>query len=156
MPRLSTRRNAASMFDLHYGPNMTPMVDVTLVILIFFMASAAFLGPEWFVRASLPVRGTVPPSQRQLTHLRVSLTNAPDGRTLASVGGLSEMGELRDLTLSGLESLIQAQAAKLGRDSVVVVVEPSRNVAYEAVVRVHEICALAGVRAGLSPGSDQP
>jgi len=37
-----------------FGPNMTPMVDVVLVILIFFMASTAFIGPEWFLRAALP------------------------------------------------------------------------------------------------------
>ncbi|MEM9372464.1 MAG: biopolymer transporter ExbD [Planctomycetota bacterium] len=36
------------------APNMTPMVDVTLVILIFFMASATIAGPEWFLRAQLP------------------------------------------------------------------------------------------------------
>lgn len=35
-------------------PNMTPMVDVTLVILIFFMASSTITGPEWFLRAALP------------------------------------------------------------------------------------------------------
>jgi biopolymer transport protein ExbD len=37
-----------------FGPNMTPMVDVTLVILIFFMASASIAGHEWFLRADLP------------------------------------------------------------------------------------------------------
>jgi biopolymer transport protein ExbD len=37
-----------------FGPNMTPMVDVTLVILIFFMASATIGGLEWFLRADLP------------------------------------------------------------------------------------------------------
>ena len=33
---------------------MTPMVDVTLVILIFFMASASILGHEWFLQTQLP------------------------------------------------------------------------------------------------------
>jgi len=33
---------------------MTPMVDVVMVILIFFMASAAFLGAEWFLKAAIP------------------------------------------------------------------------------------------------------
>lgn len=37
-----------------FGPNMTPMVDVTLVILIFFMASATIAGHEWFLKADLP------------------------------------------------------------------------------------------------------
>ncbi|MEM1186649.1 MAG: biopolymer transporter ExbD [Planctomycetota bacterium] len=48
------RRDARATYDLHFGPNMTPMVDVVLVILIFFMASAAFLGPELLLRSGLP------------------------------------------------------------------------------------------------------
>ena len=40
----------------HFGPNMTPMVDVVMVILIFFMASAAFVGEEWFLFAAIPVQ----------------------------------------------------------------------------------------------------
>ncbi|MBK9187923.1 MAG: biopolymer transporter ExbD [Phycisphaerales bacterium] len=150
MRRLSTRRNAAAQFDLHYGPNMTPMVDVTLVILIFFMASAAFLGPEWFVKAALPVRGSVPATQQQLTHLRVVLTRAADGSMLAGVG------DRTGLTTATLEAFIASQALAHGRENVVVVVEPAPDVSYDAVVRVHEICARAGVRAGLAPESTQP
>lgn len=37
-----------------FGPNMTPMVDVVLVILIFFMAATTIAGQEWFLRADLP------------------------------------------------------------------------------------------------------
>lgn len=44
-------RGAASRGSLHFGPNMTPMVDIVMVILVFFMASAAFVGPEWFLAA---------------------------------------------------------------------------------------------------------
>src|SRR5215813_7077601 len=51
------RRNAQALYDQHYGPNMTPMVDVVMVILIFFMASTAFLGPEWFLKTHLPRAG---------------------------------------------------------------------------------------------------
>lgn len=39
-----------------YGPNLAPMVDVVLVILIFFMASIVFVGPEWFLPAALPAQ----------------------------------------------------------------------------------------------------
>ena len=48
------KRNAQALYDLHYGPNMTPMVDVVMVILIFFMSFAAFLGNEWFLRGAIP------------------------------------------------------------------------------------------------------
>lgn len=37
-----------------FGPNMTPMVDVVLVILIFFMAATTIVGQEWFLEADLP------------------------------------------------------------------------------------------------------
>ena len=37
-----------------FGPNMTPMVDVVLVILIFFMAATTIVGQEWFLSADLP------------------------------------------------------------------------------------------------------
>jgi biopolymer transport protein ExbD len=37
-----------------FGPNMTPMVDVVLVILIFFMAATTIVGQEWFLAADLP------------------------------------------------------------------------------------------------------
>lgn len=47
------RRNVLTRSS-RFGPNMTPMVDVTLVILIFFMASASIAGHEWFLRADLP------------------------------------------------------------------------------------------------------
>ena len=52
-PRPLARRNVHTRSS-RFGPNMTPMVDVTLVILIFFMASASILGHEWFLRADLP------------------------------------------------------------------------------------------------------
>ncbi len=47
------RRNVLSR-STRFGPNMTPMVDVTLVILIFFMAATTIAGQEWFLRTDLP------------------------------------------------------------------------------------------------------
>ncbi|MBL4699534.1 MAG: biopolymer transporter ExbD [Phycisphaerales bacterium] len=52
-PRPLKQRNVLTRSS-RFGPNMTPMVDVTLVILIFFMASASIAGHEWFLRADLP------------------------------------------------------------------------------------------------------
>lgn len=45
-----------SVFDhsnQRFGLMMTPMVDVVLVILIFFMASTTIAGYEWFLQASI-------------------------------------------------------------------------------------------------------
>ena len=38
----------------HVGPNMTPMVDVVMCILIFFMLGSTFLQTEMFLQSSMP------------------------------------------------------------------------------------------------------
>jgi len=47
------RRSVLGDPDERSGPMMTPMVDVVLVILIFFMGSATIAGQEWFLRAGV-------------------------------------------------------------------------------------------------------
>jgi len=58
-PQTSTRSRPLRQRNIYtgrgrFGPNMTPMVDVVLVILIFFMAATTIAGQEWFLRADLP------------------------------------------------------------------------------------------------------
>src|SRR4051812_37590647 len=86
------KRNAQALYDSHLGPNMTPMVDVVMVILIFFMASTAFLGPEWFLKTHLPAASAAPPSDApEPTRLRVTLTLGAEGHTHAALGLLSDL-----------------------------------------------------------------
>lgn len=53
-PRRPLKRRNIMTRGNRFGPNMTPMVDVVLVILIFFMAAATIAGHEWFLRTDLP------------------------------------------------------------------------------------------------------
>src|SRR3954465_11619994 len=41
---------------IHYdsGPNMTPLVDVVMVILIFLMLAGSFVGAEHFLVSNMP------------------------------------------------------------------------------------------------------
>jgi biopolymer transport protein ExbD len=141
------RRNAQSLYESHYGPNMTPMVDVVMVILIFFMASTAFLGPEWFLKTHLPRAGATPAANAQdLTRLRVTLSQSPENQTLATVGVLT------GLTMDQLDAKIAEEAKRATPDNVVVLIDPAPGVPYDDVVKVHEMCARAGVtKAGLAP-----
>src|SRR5258707_78634 len=43
---------------VHYdsGPNMTPLVDVVMVILIFLMLAGSFEGAEHYLVSNMPVR----------------------------------------------------------------------------------------------------
>src|SRR5206468_1001446 len=45
---------------IHYdsGPNMTPLVDVVMVILIFLMLAGSFVGAEHFLVSNLPLSQT--------------------------------------------------------------------------------------------------
>ena len=42
---------------IHYdsGPNMTPLVDVVMVILIFMMLVGQFIGAEHYLVSNLPI-----------------------------------------------------------------------------------------------------
>lgn len=153
------RRGALHNFSLHFGPNMTPMVDVVMVILVFFMASAAFLGSEWYLRAALvadPSRGSgsSPTAQKPpdplAQRLDVLLDLDERGRTV--VTGL-------DFQRAPLADFIE-RVKKMPKDKLTeqlqVVIRPAFGVPYEDAVRVHEACRGAGIwRVGLGRRSDQ-
>ena len=44
--------------QVHYdsGPNMTPLVDVVMVILIFLMLAGSFGANEWFLTSNVPIK----------------------------------------------------------------------------------------------------
>lgn len=133
---------------LGFGPNLTPMVDVVMVILIFFMAAAAFLGPEWFLRASLPEANTasgepangdqsiVLPSMRLRIVLRVD-----DGETVAEFEGSGAQP---------LEQFLEAFAGAApglvaGDNGGSITISPEGDVPWEDVISVHEAASAAGL-----------
>jgi biopolymer transport protein ExbD len=139
------RRNAAALREQHYGPNMTPMVDVVMVILIFFMASAAMLGPEWFIRTSIPIASARPqtpadsPPPRVRLHMRAAAT--PEAWLIEAVTD----GQPGSVTLSPERVAPFLLALAQSRADAVVLVLPEPQIAYENVVRVHEAAARSGL-----------
>jgi biopolymer transport protein ExbD len=135
------RRDAASMHDMHFGPNMTPMVDIVMVILIFFMASAAFLGNEWFLRAALPMqagKGNDPKKPNDAlalpaVRLDVIMESEPGtGATLVS------FLELKRVSIDRFRERVNALPDDEQTRSLEVVVRPAASVPYREVVRVYE------------------
>lgn len=151
-PRPFRRRGALHARSLHFGPTMTPMVDVVMVILVFFMASAAFVGPEWFLRALVPLRtppagaGT-PPTPAQHVRQELVLDLSADGRTI--VRGLSLTAASLDEAESALASLVDDPSNDLA-SHLELVIRPSPRVPYRDVVRLHEAATRLGIaRVGL-------
>ena len=114
------RRSALAVHDHHVGPNMTPMVDVVMVILIFFMASASIVGPQWLLTSALPNRKAAPPAPGEV------INNQPPGNPADIPAEL-------------------ANAAGQDPAKLVVIVKPEGDVPYEDVVRMHEACQRLGI-----------
>lgn len=135
-------RSALRQWELRFGPNMTPMVDIVMVILIFFMAGTAFVGPEWFLRAALPASRTGPgpgdPFALPPARFEVALL-AESGRTLAT--GLGLVGA----PLADLERAIEDLGREAQGAGVIILLRPAPAVPYRDVIRVHDACERAGL-----------
>lgn len=142
--RAFQHRGALRRWELRFGPNMTPMVDIVMVILIFFMAATALLGPEWFLRTALPGYGgqgasMADPFALPPVRFDVRLSLDADGRTVAA--GLGA----QPLTLEDLENQLGALSADAGGTGIMVLISPAPDVPYRDVVRVHDACTRAGI-----------
>jgi biopolymer transport protein ExbD len=150
------RRRAIDSGAMHFGPNMTPMVDVVMVILVFFMASAAYLGPEWFLSGLVPqisgqsagsgpgVRtnpnatgGLADPLATPTPRFEFELERGSDGVIIAKAAG----------TIGTIDQAATALVTTIGSsvDQVEVLIRPGAGVSWGDVVRVTELLRKAGI-----------
>lgn len=121
---------------------MTPMVDVVMVILIFFMASAALMGPEWLLRAALPrPQAAIPPANTVPMVIRVVMN---EGAAVArvTVGAGSAPA---DCSMSDLDAILGLAVKTHGAANLAVAISAEDAAPYEGLVRVHERCVAAGI-----------
>ncbi len=123
---------------------MTPMVDVVLVILVFFMASAAFLGPEWLLPVGVPALAE--PSDKPdpfalpTPRFEIHLQAGADGRVLVSGLGLQQA------SMDELAPRVHSLARAVPDEELIVVLVPDDAVPYDLVVRARAVCERAGAR----------
>jgi biopolymer transport protein ExbD len=134
-------RSARALTEAHAGPNMTPMVDVVMVILIFFMASTAILGPEWFIKTALPTVRENPnatPNPDAPPPLRITLRTLDNNTRVF-------FNDEPDVAMNTLESRIKNDLSAKGPD-LVVIVTPEDSVPWEDVVKTFETLYKLGVK----------
>lgn len=134
------RRGALRSWQLHFGPNMTPMVDVVMVILVFFMAGTALVGPEWLLRVGLaPADSAAAGFELGPADLSVSLSTEGGAVFFDGLG-------TKAAALGELEATAAAAAAALGPaiGQTRVTIEAASGVPYEAVVAAHDRLTAAG------------
>ena len=114
--------------------NMTPMIDVVFLLIIFFLVSSHLAQQESQYQLDLPLAmsGTVPvPSETR----SVTINVLSDGRVI--VGGQA-------VDAAQLESRLRHEADRIGRD-LEVRIRTDRRVPYPTVEPVMLACAKAGV-----------
>ncbi|WP_428939980.1 ExbD/TolR family protein [Fontivita pretiosa] len=137
---------------VHYdsGPNMTPLVDVVMVLLIFLMMTGTFAGTEWYLVSNLPLRetggGAVQPPPGgfptdEPLEIRVDQNATRDGY-IARVGQIQTGSQ--DALAAGLARMRdQFGRAGKGPDKVQIIISPSRSVKYEHLVEVYQAAMTA-------------
>lgn len=139
---------------VHYdsGPNMTPLVDVVMVLLIFLMLAGKFTGQENYIRSNTPLRqsgagGATPPPGGfpKDEPLEVEVTAPVPGRFSARVGQYKaeSVGELRGI-LERMKTDLAAAGTEV--DNVQVVIVPTRDVHYQSAIEIYATAQVAGFK----------
>ncbi len=130
---MTTRRPAPLRFDS--GPNMTPLVDVVMVILIFLMFAGSFVGAEHFLVSNLPFSekgsgAAAPPAgfiPDEPLDIRVDPRPTGDG-FIATAGQIRVDNNADALTTQLLRMRKQLNAAGKTTDTIQVKINPGKNV----------------------------
>ncbi len=142
---------------VHYesGPNMTPLVDVVMVILIFLMLAGSFGGVERYLTSNVPIKQsgvggaavaeTVPdtPLEVRVDRNRVS----PDkfdvraGKIAMTIDASTQetwMEQMDTLTAALVQMKNDLVAAGTAEDKIQVEIHPQKEVPYSHTIHVFE------------------
>jgi biopolymer transport protein ExbD len=132
--------------SVHVGPNMTPMVDIVMCILIFFMLGTTFASPAFYLQNRTPAIDKSGLGQNADTLALPAVQNKIElrwiaGRTRvtgfdATIDGLGEAGA------AALGKLLDAKQQMLSAD-VQILIAPDRAVPYQDVITVYDRCIAA-------------
>jgi biopolymer transport protein ExbD len=139
-------RRVHKKWSAHTGPNMTPMVDVVMCILIFFMLSATFAMPELYLTSNTPAVEKVGLSNSAATEQIPAVRNYIQlkrlgDQTVATAFGQPGTADLVSQT-AGLPGLLKAKGQQLSKD-VQIIIAPENHVPYKDVIAVYDACIAA-------------
>jgi len=133
----------------HVGPNMTPMVDVVMCILIFFMLGSSFILPELFLKSNTAAidkggLGTEASNQK-LPSAKMNITLRRQGNdTWVSAGDTPpmQMNKLDDADQGNNEAIFGRLSDRRQHisDDVQVLIVPDEKVPYQDVITIYDFC----------------
>lgn len=117
---------------LDEAPNLTPMIDVVFLLLIFFMVTTTFLDPERQIDVELPTAESGSEAQQQPDELIVNVDE--DGSIV-----------LEGRTLIYDELVERLKGAALHDPETPITIRGHRRADHQHVVRVMDACGVAGL-----------
>ncbi|MCL2646519.1 MAG: biopolymer transporter ExbD [Phycisphaerales bacterium] len=139
----------------HVGPNMTPMVDVVMCILIFFMLGSSFVMPEVFLKSSMPAidkaglgenaaEGKMPAVKLWIKMAREgddTIVRAFDAapQKMDKVKNDADPATADQTTNENILKYFKAKQAGLSPD-VQIIIKPDGKVPYQDVITIYDYC----------------
>ena len=128
---------------VHYeaGPNMTPLVDVVMVILIFLMLTGSFGGQEHYLVSNMPVSAAGAGSSSEQIKDEVALdirVDSPSPDRFVATAGRIQADSIEKLTRQLVAMKKQFNDAGTTDDKIVVKIGPGRGVRYKFVIDVQQ------------------
>ena len=138
---MALKRSKIGMHSAHHvGPNMTPMVDVVMVILIFFMLGSSFTSPVWYLTNNTPaIRGgfsDVKTSKFPPVKLIIKLDRRGN-HTMATIGSFQT-----ENLKGSLFKWLNKRRKILGKKTQLII-KPHESVPYQDVITVYSDCVRA-------------
>ncbi len=132
------------------GPDLTPVVNIAMVVLVVFMLTASFVEPQLYMQSRVALmekggRSQLPPDWTPPTALPilVNMDLAVPGSFFASVG-LDQAGDLQslqDILRARYETFRQAGT---DLEQVQVEISPQSHVIWQHLITVYEAAQRAG------------
>src|SRR5437660_7957020 len=137
---------------VHYdsGPNMTPLVDVVMVILIFLMLCGSFGGIERYLASSLPItkNGGKDPNAKKSAFDDVQIDIRVDAPASSPAWtarfGDVVTGDREKLTQSLSQKFSTFKAAGQASDKLQIIINPNKFVKWKSLIAVYQAALQAG------------
>jgi biopolymer transport protein ExbD len=133
------------------GLNLTPLVDIVMVLLIFLMIVGKFTGTELYLQSNLPVRqtgsaGATPPPGGFPRDEPIEVTlDLPTADTFSARVGNFKAATPEELQTI-LKSMLEELTTKAGKDrqDLQLIISPTKTVKYKHLIAVYTAAQLAG------------
>jgi biopolymer transport protein ExbD len=139
------KRRPMEQHRFESGPDMTPLVDVVMVILIFLMLLGTFAGSEWYLQQNLPYSktatggGEIPPGgipDQEPLEIQVDENATRDG-FVARMGAF-QTSDADQLALVLAQRRTQLESIGRSVQEVPILISPAGGVKYQHLIRVYE------------------